>query len=261
MTRTTRTTTRTRALLAVPLALLLALGVMTAAGGVTLDPGYGGTTSITSSSSPARTLVSLDGVTVRLPDGSRQVVTVNHTTGSRARVALWRQEGGTWRLLARTTSGRIGYGGLVAARLRKQATGTTPLGTFRLLSAFGTHGAAAGWDLPYRTIRAGDYWVQDNASAYYNRYRNKAEGGFRWWLPASEDNSSERLSDFATQYEYAIVTGFNYAAQVRHRGAGIFLHVNGRGATAGCVSAPRWFLRRAMAELDAGLRPVIAIGR
>ena len=29
------------------------------------------------------------------------------------------------------------------------------------------------------------------------------------------------------------MTSYNYAAQVRHRGAGIFLHVNGRGATAG----------------------------
>jgi L,D-peptidoglycan transpeptidase YkuD (ErfK/YbiS/YcfS/YnhG family) len=149
----------------------------------------------------------------------------------------------------------------VAARLRKQATGTTPLGTFGLLSSFGTHAQAARWDLAYRTIRAGDYWVEDNASAYYNRYRNKAEGGFRWWLPQRDDNSSERLRDFAIQYEYAIVTGFNYAAQVRHRGAGIFLHVNGRGATAGCVSAPRWFLKRTMAALDPDLRPVIAIGR
>jgi len=273
----TRQTTRTRALLAGPLAFLLALGAMTAAAAITRDPGHGGPTSgpasgptsvtapitepVTAPSSPMRTLLSLDGVTVRLPDGARQVVTVNHTTGSRARVSLWRQDGGTWRLLARTTSGRIGYGGLVAARLRKQATGTTPLGTFRLLFAFGTHAPAAGWGLPYRTIRAGDFWVEDNASAYYNRYRNKAEGGFRWWLPSSDANSSERLSDFASQYEYAIVTGFNYAAQVRHRGAGIFLHVNGSGATAGCISAPRWFLRRAMAELDAGLRPVIAIGR
>jgi L,D-peptidoglycan transpeptidase YkuD (ErfK/YbiS/YcfS/YnhG family) len=80
-------------------------------------------------------------------------------------------------------------------------------------------------------------------------------------LPLSDADSSERLSDFATQYEYAIVTGFNYAAQVRHRGAGIFLHVNGTGPTAGCVSAPRWFLRRTMAALDPDLRPVIAIGR
>jgi L,D-peptidoglycan transpeptidase YkuD (ErfK/YbiS/YcfS/YnhG family) len=209
----------------------------------------------------ARTVVTLDGVRVALPATSRQVVTVNHTVRSRARVILWQSDGQTWSVLARSRSGHIGYGGLVAARLRKQATGTTPLGTFRLLSSFGTHAPAAGWDLSYRTIRAGDYWVEDNASAYYNRYRNKAEGGFRWWLPKSTTNSSERLRDYASQYEYAIVTGFNYAAPVRHRGAGIFLHVNGRGATAGCVSVPRWFLQRAMAALDPDLRPVIAIGR
>lgn len=49
--------------------------------------------------------------------------------------------------------------------------------------------------------------------------------------------------------------------QVRHRGAGIFLHVNGRGATAGCVSAPRWMLRRLLHRLDPARVPVIAIGR
>jgi L,D-peptidoglycan transpeptidase YkuD (ErfK/YbiS/YcfS/YnhG family) len=209
----------------------------------------------------ARTVVDLDGARVGLPAGSRQVVSVNHTVRTRARVTLWQRDAGVWRVLARTKGGRTGYGGLVAARLRKQATGTTPIGTFGLLSAFGTHGSAAGWDLPYRTIRAGDYWVEDNVSAYYNRYRNKADGGFRWRLPQSDDNSSERLRDFPTQYEYAIVTGFNYASPVRHRGAGIFLHVNGTGATAGCVSAPRWFLQRTMAVLDPGLHPVIAIGR
>jgi L,D-peptidoglycan transpeptidase YkuD (ErfK/YbiS/YcfS/YnhG family) len=232
--------------------LALAVGLAAPASGTTRDGGAG---------PAARTVVTLDGVRVRLPAGSRQVVTVNHTVGSRSRMTLWQSAGHTWSVLARARSGHIGYGGLVAARLRKQATGTTPLGTFGLLSSFGTHAQAASWDLAYRTIRAGDYWVEDNASAYYNRYRNKAEGGFRWWLPQRDDNSSERLRDFAIQYEYAIVTGFNYAAQVRHRGAGIFLHVNGRGATAGCVSAPRWFLKRTMAALDPDLRPVIAIGR
>ena len=59
----------------------------------------------------------------------------------------------------------------------------------------------------------------------------------------SGENTSERLQSFPQQYEYAINTSFNLD-QVRHRGAGIFFHVNGRGATAGCVSAPRWFLRR-----------------
>ena len=207
------------------------------------------------------THISLSGVTVSLPAGSRQVVTVNHTRGSRARVALWEEDATGWHRVARSKAGHIGYGGLVRASLRKQNTGTTPLGTFRLLSSFGTHPRAASWDLEHRQIRPGDYWVQDNRSASYNRYRNKSEGGFRWWLPQSDPNSSERLADFPTQYEYAIVTSFNSARQVRHRGSGIFLHVNGRGSTAGCVSAPRWFLVRAMADLDPDLRPVIAIGR
>lgn len=232
-------------------AMLLALGL---APGVTPSPDR-------ADASAAAARVVLDGVTVALRDDPHQVVTVKHTTGFHARLSLWQHSAGGWQLLARSGAGRIGYGGLISRWDREQGTGATPIGTFRLLSAFGTHPATPGWALPYRTIRAGDYWVEDNASAYYNRYRNKAEGGFRWWLPMSDENSSERLRSYPTQYEYAIVIGYNYAAQVRHRGAGIFLHVNGPGATAGCVSGPRWFLQRAMAALDPSRRPVIAIGR
>ena len=87
-------------------------------------------------------------------------------------------------------------------------------------------------------MRKGDYWVLDNQSDHYNRYRNKRQGGFRWWLDSSSDNASERLRDYPTQYEWAVVTSFN-SRQVKHRGGAIFLHVNGSGATAGCVSAPR----------------------
>ena len=209
----------------------------------------------------ASTRITLDGVSVNLPAGGRQVITVNHTRGTHARISLWQRRAGSWQLLARTKAGRTGYGGLVRPRLRKQGTGTTPLGTHRLLWSFGTHRRAASWDLSHRRIRSGDYWVQDNRSDHYNRYRNRSQGGFRWWLPASDVNSSERLRGYLREYEYAIVTGFNYRAQVRYRGAGIFLHVNGTGPTAGCVSAPRWFLRRTMATLDPDLRPVIAIGR
>jgi L,D-peptidoglycan transpeptidase YkuD (ErfK/YbiS/YcfS/YnhG family) len=203
--------------------------------------------------------VRLDGVTVTLQPGTRQVVTVNRTKSWHARVTYWFKTGGHWKAVSRTTSGRIGYGGLVVGTKRKQGTGTTPLGSYRLLSSFGTHARAASWDLPYRKIRSGDYWVEDNQSRYYNRYRNKSQGGFRWWLKSGQ-NTSERLTDFRKQYEYAVNTSFNYS-QVRHRGAGIFLHVNGRGATAGCVSVPRTFMRYTMIRLDPALVPVIAIGR
>lgn len=204
--------------------------------------------------------VRLDGVDVRLRDGTTQVVTANHTTGYRARVTWWVKRDGRWQQKLRATDGRIGYGGLVLGRHRHQGTGTTPIGTYDLPWAFGMHRQDPRWDLRYRRVRPGDYWVEDNGSRFYNRYRNKSQGGFRWRLPASAPNGSERLLDYPQQYEWSIVTSFNHG-QVRHRGAGIFLHVNGSGATAGCVSAPRWFIRALMFRLKDGQRPVIAIGR
>jgi len=212
------------------------------------------------SSAQAAGVARLDGVAVHLHRGTTQVVTVNRTKGYHARVVLWRKQRGSWHRVATAKDGRIGYGGLVARTKRKQGSGTTPLGTFGLTSAFGTHAKKKGWRLGYWKIKNGDYWVEDNGSRYYNRYRNKRQGGFRWRLPAGNVNGSERLKDYPRQYEYAIVTSFN-SGQVRHRGAGIFLHVNGRGATAGCVSAPRWFLRQVMTRLRPGLHPVIAVGR
>lgn len=202
----------------------------------------------------------LDGVRVVADPATTQVVTVNHTSGHRARVTFWRLVDDEWTASMRTTQGRIGYGGLVVGDRRVQGSGTTPLGTYGLLSVFGTHPPRDAGALDYRRIRRGDHWVQDNASPYYNRYRNKSEGGFRWWLPAGDDNASERLTDYRRPYEWSIVTGFN-VEQVRHRGSGIFLHVNGRGATAGCVSAPRPFLRALVRRLDPVAVPVIAIGR
>ena len=79
-------------------------------------------------------------------------------------------------------------------------------------------------------------------------------------LSVADENGSERLRNYPVQYEYSIVTGYNHS-QVRHRGAGIFLHVNGRGATAGCVSAPRAFLKRLMNRLDPARVPVLAVAR
>ena len=212
------------------------------------------------SAARAAEVVVLGGVRVELREGTTQVVTVNHSRGVRARVSLWRQTGTGWRRQLTTVEGRTGYGGLVRGDRRVQGTGTTPLGTYGLPSTFGTHDADPRARLPHHRIRKGDHWVQDNASRFYNRLRNQRQGGFRWWLPASDPNASERLTDYRREYEWSIVTDFN-VEQVRHRGSGIFLHVNGRGATAGCVSAPRRFVRALVRILDPARVPLIGIGR
>jgi L,D-peptidoglycan transpeptidase YkuD (ErfK/YbiS/YcfS/YnhG family) len=204
--------------------------------------------------------VVLDGVHVHLRKGTEQVVTVNRTHGYHARVTLWRLTNGTWQARFATADGRIGYGGLARGQHRVQGSGTTPLGSYRLTYVFGFEAPRPGWEMRYRSVEPGDFWVEDNGSPYYNRYRNQAQGGFRWWLPAGAEDGSERLTDYRRQYDLAVVTDYNHA-QVRHRGAGIFLHVNGRGATAGCVSAPHRFLQRTVGALDPAYAPVIAIGR
>ncbi len=204
--------------------------------------------------------VTLDGVRVDLRPGTTQVVTVNRTAGWHARVTFWSRAEGRWTQRFQAADGRIGYGGLVRPRRRVQGSGKTPLGTHRLPWAFGRHRQRDAWDPSYRKVRAGDYWVLDNSSDHYNRFRHKSDGGFRWWLDPGHPDASERLKDYPRQYEWAVVTGFN-RAQVRHRGGAIFLHVNGDGATAGCVSTPRWFMKRLMRRLDQDRVPLIAIGR
>ena len=204
--------------------------------------------------------IELGGVSVKVGDRTKQVVTVNRRTRWHATLALWRRTDDGWKRRLVAEDGRIGYNGLVPAQKRRQGSGKTPSGTFKLLWAFGSHPRNDAWDLRYRKMRRGDYWVGDNRSDPYNRCRTRAAGGFRWRLPSSNYNASERLLDYKQAYEYSLVTSFN-RNQVRHRGFAIFLHVNGSGATAGCVSGRRWFLKALMRRLDPDLRPRIAIGR
>jgi L,D-peptidoglycan transpeptidase YkuD (ErfK/YbiS/YcfS/YnhG family) len=196
----------------------------------------------------------LGGVSVLAEPATRQVITVNATGGYHAVVSLWTQRHGRWVRLARTEGGRIGYGGLVPGEDREQGTGTTPLGTYAIAETFGNARAPRGTRLPFRRVRHGDYWVQDNRSSYYNERRHISRGGFR-------PRASEHLPDYGGQYRWSLVIDFNRPDPVRRRGAGIFLHVNGPGATAGCVSTPRRFIQQTMRRLRSGAVPVIAIGR
>ena len=174
---------------------------------------------------------------------------------------LWRKTDDGWDRKLRARA-RTGYGGLVVGSKRKQGTGTTPLGTYDLIYSFGTHPRSAGWDLGHRRIRSrgllGPGQRVGVLQPLPQQGRRRASVG---GCPSSSPNSSERLRDFPHQYEYSIVIGFNYDEPVRHRGSGIFLHVNGDGATAGCVSAPRRILQALLNRLDPSADPVIAIGR
>lgn len=202
----------------------------------------------------AGTAFRLGGVAVHAGPGTRQVITVNATGGHRAVVSLWSRRDGRWQRRARTRYAWTGYGGLVRGSERQQNTGTTPLGTYSITETFGIAARPRGTALPFHRVHRGDYWVQDNNSAFYNERRHIGRGGFR-------PHTSEHLVEYGRQYRWSLVIDFNRPDPVRHRGSGIFLHVNGSGPTAGCVSAPLGFIRSMMSRLRPRGHPVIAIGR
>lgn len=213
---------------------------------------------LTPAASATTTTITLDGVRVVLLPGTRQVITIRHTTGTYARATFWIQTSGRWIVNLRTLGARTGSGGLVSGITRRQGTNTTPTGSYTIPFGFGID-AVQGRTYPYRRVTAADWWVEDNASVYYNRWRSSVSG-FRWWLNPNTVNGSEQLFRYRVPYQLALVIGYNYAHPVRYRGAGIFLHVNGAGATDGCVSTPRWFLYSTIQRLRVTSQPVIAIG-
>ena len=140
---------------------------------------------------------------------------------------------------------------------RKQGTDTTPAGTFTLVEALSTADPGAG--LAVHLVTADDWWVEDNNSVYYNPMRGASQGGFA--VTTSGVNGSEHLITYTTQYRYVVVIDFNRPPNaVRYRGAGIFLHVNGPGATAGCVSVPLSTMVAIINWLSPAQHPRIAIG-
>ncbi|TJZ57509.1 hypothetical protein FCH28_05800 [Streptomyces piniterrae] len=185
--------------------------------------------------------------------GDQLITAVAPGTGSTTgTVTWWQWHKGRWRQ-AGSAPARFGSRGLTEGSTREQGTSTTPTGLYDLPFAFGIAPAPDGTTTPYRRVGPDSWWCEDNASTSYNR----------WVEPLPRDCAaaeSERLADYPVQYSRALVTGFNYHRPVHGRGAGIFLHVNGKGATAGCVSVPAGAMAQILSWVRPSAHPHIAIG-
>ncbi|WP_093624616.1 L,D-transpeptidase family protein [Streptomyces sp. 3213.3] len=178
-----------------------------------------------------------------------QAPRANSTSGT---LSWWERRDGKWVKVGSAVA-RFGAKGLVEGRARQQGSYTTPTGLYDLPYAFGIKAAPGGTRVKYWRVNGSSWWCEDTRSRVYNR----------WSEPLARDcraSESERLISYATQYVYGVVIGYNYAKPVKGRGAGIFLHVNGCGATAGCVSVSVDAMRRILRWADPLRRPHIAIG-
>ncbi|MCM1971113.1 MULTISPECIES: L,D-transpeptidase [unclassified Streptomyces] len=185
--------------------------------------------------------------------GSQLITAVAPAPGSTTgRLTWWDRWEGRWHAVG-SAPARFGANGLTEGATRTQGTNTTPAGLYALPYAFGIAHAPAGTAYRYRRVAPDSWWCQDNASESYNR----------WVEPLPADcapGEAEHLTTYTTQYAHALVIAFNYERPVRGRGAGIFLHVNGKGATAGCVSVPEYAMRAVLRWADPHRQPHIAIG-
>lgn len=179
---------------------------------------------------------------------------------------------GRWRQHFADMSARIGYAGWASGTTRREGSGTTPWGTYTITTAFGV-AADPGTALPYTRVDGNDYWVGDSRDPRtYNLFQRSASISRTWRV-----SMAERLAAYPKQYRYVAVIDFNRPASrtvswdSRHReyvtsspvdatrGSAIFLHVNGKGATAGCVSVSRTQMARLLRWLDPKRKPRIAM--
>jgi len=123
----------------------------------------------------------------------------------------------------------IGKSGLIAATLKREGDGATPIGVWALrgvLLRADRVAAPAGLQLPWRWIRAEDGWSDGADDPAYNR-------------PVRHPHrfSAERLWREDGLYDAIVVLGHNDAPPVPGSGSAIFLHCWRDGATTeGCVA-------------------------
>ncbi|WP_306213935.1 L,D-transpeptidase family protein [Actinoplanes sp. RD1] len=206
---------------------------------------------------------------------AQQVVVVTGTSRSSTYGTLRtyvKNANGTWSAKFAAMPARNGYGGWEWAGLRVQNTGTSPMGTFRITSTFGLK-ADPGTAMPYVKADSNDYWVGDNKDPKtYNLLQPWASAKRTWRI-----GESEKLSAYPKQYEYVAVVDFNRPAgssvtwDSAHsqrvtskpvstvRGSAIFLHINGSGSTAGCVSVSRANMLTVLKWLNPAKKPRIVM--
>ena len=197
-----------------------------------------------------------------VPASTRQVVVVRtaSTTTSYATVETWRRSAASrpWVRTSGPHPGRVGYNGVSATRL--QNSGKTPSGMFGLPSTFGPGpdpGTAMGWT----RFDSRHWWVYDpKHQPTYNMIRQRSPGVATPW----RTSWAEHLVGWgAREYKYAAVIGWNRPGTGRSNvrlGGGIFLHANGPGATAGCVSVTERYALSIVRWLRPTDRPRIVIG-
>lgn len=180
-------------------------------------------------------------------ENSSQVilVTTNNMSTSYCNINIYQKDNGKWNNID-TTTGRVGLNGLEYIDHRVQSTNTTPAGVMSIIGAFGVNDNP-GTKMQYIKVKNDMYWDLNSNHSTYNRLVNYNPGG-----------DYEHLKSYPRQYEYSLITDYNYN-QVPNKGGAIFIHCLGRGATGGCISMSKEKIVEILKWIDPKKNPKILV--
>jgi len=184
-----------------------------------------------------------------------QLVTVvtDRSSSTTAKLQAWKKVDECWYPVAGPWRAWVGQRGVSANK--HEGDRKTPSGAFGFLPTMYGIAPNPGVRYRYRRVVCGDWWVEDPASRFYNRFRHVRCGVAPPFRTTSEDMSAS-----PTAYRHLAVIAYNSDPVVPGRGSGIFLHASTGRPTLGCVSLPVPQLLRILRWLRPARSPLIVIG-
>ena len=163
------------------------------------------------------------------------ILVINH------KLTFWEKGGyGIWE---KVLSCYCGYGRNGMSADRREGDGTTPIGAFKIVYAFGNN-ANPGTKMKYRRTTANSYLSEEKTT--YNQ-----------WVESSSGVKGEHLQSYSV-YKYAMWIGYNVSPTVYGKGSAIFLHCRGSSwKTSGCISVTEGMMKKILKQAKNGTYIII----
>lgn len=156
---------------------------------------------------------------------SSQLVVASVYDGTYASVTMYSKNGDRWKEDF-TTIGRTGSKGI---QKEKEGDKKSPSGIYGLHTPFGIR-TNPGCPMAYLQVTENHYWG-GSPDKYYNTMVDISES------PDYIAGTGEHIIDYGSVYNYCVAIDYNPEGVVG-KGSAIFLHCQGKGTTAGCISIP-----------------------
>lgn len=191
-----------------------------------------------------------------IPRNSRQLLVVRAKDANTFKADMQRYERNsnkeTWHAIGDLVPVVLGKNGL-AAPVKKEGDLRTPVGVFKIGSAFGFEEKEKNIKVPYQILKEMTVCVDDSTSHYYNQIVSQATVSNPDWY------SAEKMRQVPF-YKIGAVISYN---DKRTPGAGscIFMHIwkSRNQGTAGCIAMAEPALKETLAWFEPEKQPVIAI--